>query len=151
MQYLSMDKNMNRISHILALLLLMVCGACSSGSKRPLIIEYPHTETKSSGLTLTKLELTDSSTVLSFHVDCPKDYWLRLASTTYIECDGYRYVLESSDGLVPDEKFWIPTNYGHDFTATFPAIPENATEINFAEGDAPEHWRIYGIKVTKSN
>lgn len=142
--------NRHQISLILATLLLVLCFACSSGGNRPLIIEYPHTETKSSGLTLTKVELTDSSTVLSFHVDCPKDYWLRLASTTFIECDGYRYALESSDGLVPDEKFWVPTNYGHDFSATFPALPVNATTINFAEGDAPEHWRIYGIKVTKN-
>lgn len=125
--------------------MLMLCG-CSKYANRT--VENPNIETATTtALDISKIEMTDSSTVMNFKVRYYPKYWVQLAERTYIEADGEKYYMVSADGITPGERLWIPESGEAEFTLVFPPIPASVKKINFGE-EADSPWLIYGIDVT---
>ena len=78
---------------------------------------------------ISKIEMTDSSTVMNFKVRYYPKYWVQLAEKTYIEADGEKYYMVSADGITPGERLWIPESGEAEFTLVFPPIPASVKKI----------------------
>lgn len=128
------------------LLVALAVIAASCGQPRNRAIENPSiVGGNTSDLDIRKVELTDSNTVLSFHVVFRPGWWIKISPESYIETEGQRFPLVSADGIVPGEEFIMPESGEADFKLTFGAIPASAKDLTFSEGDG---WTLYGVDLT---
>ena len=95
----------------------LMLAACSTGPK---VVENPLIESSNSmTLDVSKVELTDTATVL--HVDAyfrPHN-WIRIDSKTYLRAGGEKYALTSAQGITPDSLFWMPESGEASFVLSF--------------------------------
>lgn len=66
-----------------------------------------------------KIELSDTATVL--HVDAyfrPHN-WIRIDAGSYLLADGQKYMLQGSEGILPDSLFWMPDSGEASFVLKF--------------------------------
>ena len=124
--------------------------ASSCGRNRPYSIDYPDVESSSYELTLIRIEVNDSNTVMHFFADCPPGYWVMVSSAAAMVCDGKRYGFTELVGLNPDEKLWLKQKGGYNFSIIFPPLPDRTKTVDFIEGSDPSSWRIIGIDLKSS-
>lgn len=70
-----------------------------------------------------KIELSDTATVL--HVDAyfrPHN-WIRIDAGSYLLADGQKYMLQGSEGILPDSLFWMPDSGEASFVLKFGPLP----------------------------
>ena len=130
----------------LPLLAAVVLAGCAHGVKT---VEYPDvdfytTET----LDISKIELTDSTTVLHFSAVYIPGFWIRLDEGTHIVAGGEKLPCLGSDRLSLGEKFYIPENGRDTFSLTFPAVPKGTESIDFSEERSGDAFRMFGIDLT---
>ncbi|MDE6119925.1 MAG: thioredoxin family protein, partial [Muribaculaceae bacterium] len=99
-------------------------------------------------LSVTSVDLTDSTTVLNIHAVYRPNHWIRIASTATIEADGKSYGIIGGDGITPDSLLWMPESGQADFSLIFPEVPARTGSITFAEAPGPDEWHIWGIDLT---
>lgn len=137
---------MKKLIFAFAALLVLLLAACSK--PQPRAIETPAiAATNCSNLNLTKVELNDSATVLSFHVKYRPGWWIRIAKESKLLADGKEYPVVSSENLVLGEQFTMPESGEADFTLTFEPLPLETTTFDFTEG-VQDGWAFYGIDAT---
>lgn len=137
---------MKKTLFTLATLLVLLLGACAK--PQPRTIETPAVAaTNCSNLTITKAELTDSATVLSFHVTYRPGWWIKIDSASHLVADGKKYPITGSETLIVGEQFTMPESGEADFSLTFAPVPLGSETIDFTEGTA-DGWAFYGIDVT---
>lgn len=137
---------MKKLIFAFAALLVLLLAACSK--PQPRAIETPAiAATNCSNLNLTKVELNDSATVLSFHVKYRPGWWIRIAKESKLLADGKEYPVVSSENLVLGEQFTMPESGEADFTLTFEPLPLETTAFDFTEG-VQDGWAFYGIDAT---
>ena len=133
----------------LSLLAVAVVALSCCAPSRPRTVESPVVEANNTGsLTVTSVDLTDSTTVLNIHAEFRPNNWIRIASTATIEADGRRYGIIGGDGITPDSLFWMPESGQADFSLIFPEVPARTGSITFAEAPGPDEWHIWGIDLT---
>lgn len=130
----------------LSLLLVAIATGCGREAK---IVEYPAvdfytTET----LDISRIELTDSTTVLHFSAVYIPKFWIRLDKGTHIVADCRRLPCIGSDRLALGEKFYIPESGRDTFSLTFPAVPNGTKSIDFSEERSGDAFRMFGIDLT---
>lgn len=130
----------------LPLLAAVALAGCARGEKT---VEYPDvdfytTET----LDISKIELTDSTTVLHFSAVYIPGFWIRLDEGTHIVAGGEKLPCLRSDRLSLGEKFYIPENGRDTFSLTFPAVPKGTESIDFSEERSGDAFRMFGIDLT---
>ena len=135
------------IRHCLgALLLPLAFAACQSG---PRTVENPLIETSNTmTLDITKVELTDTATILQVDAYFQPRYWIRIDSKTYLQADGKKYVLTAADGITPDSLFWMPDSGEASFQLTFQPLPLDTKTFDFIESDCEDCFKLYGIDLT---
>lgn len=136
-----------------ALSLSLLAGAmavmCCCAPSRPRTVENPVVEGNNTGsLTVTSVELTDSTTVLNVHAEYRPKYWMRIASTAFVEVDGQRYGVIGGEGITLDSLLWMPESGQADFSLIFPEVPASAKSLTFAEAPGADEWHIWGIDLT---
>lgn len=132
-------------------LLTLILVSCTKPLPVPRTIDNPMIEANNTGsLDVTSVTVTDSTTVLNFHVEYQPKYWIRISSKSQIEADGQRYDLIGSEGITPDSLLWMPESGQADFTLIFPAVPAQTRSIDFFEGPDESEWHIWGIDLTGS-
>ena len=78
-----------------------------------------------------KIELSDTATVL--HVDAyfrPHN-WIRIDAGTYLLADGQKYMLQGSEGILPDSLFWMPDSGEASFVLKFGPLPAGNQIVRF--------------------
>lgn len=137
---------MKKLIIAFAALIVLLLAACSK--PQPRAIDTPAiAATNCNDLRLTKAELTDSATVLSFHVKYRPGWWIRIAKESKLLADGKEYPLVSATELTPGEEFYMPESGEADFTLTFEPLPLETTSFDFTEG-TDDGWVFYGIDAT---
>ncbi|MDE5899733.1 MAG: hypothetical protein K2H33_00075 [Muribaculaceae bacterium] len=140
-----------RHKSIITAVLLLTASACSHHAGRYVLISAPAVDTACDGLTITRVELTDSSTRVHFHLICDADSWVTLESSAHITSKGVCYPMIGHEGLTPDHKTAITGNDRElDFTLIFSPLPSTATEFNFLEGRAAGSWCMLGVKLNEN-
>jgi len=100
-----------------------------------------------SKLTIEKVELFDTATVLWFHVKSEPGKWINVPKNTYIQPIGSKeklYVL-SALGIKLDEHYTMPESGEVNYKLTFPRIDKFESKIDFV--DSESDWYIYDVQV----
>lgn len=95
-----------------------------------------------------KIELSDTATVL--HVDAyfrPHN-WIRIDAGTYLLADGQKYMLQGSEGILPDSLFWMPDSGEASFVLKFGPLPRGTKSFDFIESDCDDCFKLYGVDLT---
>ncbi len=135
------------LSIIAAVLLLLAAGSCSSFSNRGEVNNPMIGSANQTSLSVDRVLLTDSATVLDCVVHFNPGMWVRIASTSAILADGVAYQLESCDGIEADAQVTIPDSGVIRFALRFPPVPADVKSIDFSEQIA-DGWRMWDIDLT---
>lgn len=84
-----------------------------------------------------KIVLTDTETVLYVDAYFTPNWWIKIASGTFIRANGKEYPVQSANGITLNEETYMPESGTLSFQLVFPAIPEDIKEIDFIEGYDP--------------
>ena len=129
-------------SFIALLVLAALLTAC--GHKIPRTVENPSTEANNTrSLDVTRVELTDSATIIDISVEYRPHYWIKIAPTTTLAADGKSYALVSAEGIEPGKELWMPDSGKTQFKLIFEPLPASTESFDFIE--EPGGWQIWGI------
>ena len=142
-------KNLVRSSWLM-LLGLMLLASCSLDNR---VIEKPvFLASNTTSIEVSKVTLTDSTTVLDIFARYQPKYWIRIAQSSYLTDDkGNTYPVQSGIGIELDKEFWMPESGEAEFQLVFPRLRNGAKYFNFSEGPEVEGgFSIWGVQL-KSN
>ena len=133
-------------------LFLLILGAAilmASCSPKVKVVKNPmigmsNTET----LDITRVEITDSATYVNVEAYFQPKYWIKFTSDTYLQVDGKKYVITTTEGCELDKQFWMPESGRASFRFTFPPIPKRAESMDFIEGEGEGAFKLYDIDLT---
>lgn len=132
------------------LLTMMTVGVClASCTPANRVVENPLIGAANTmTLDFPKIELSDTATVL--HVDAyfrPHN-WIRIDAGTYLLADGQKYMLQGSEGILPDSLFWMPDSGEASFVLKFGPLPRGTKSFDFIESDCDDCFKLYGVDLT---
>ena len=95
-----------KLSHLFVAGLLLL-ASCTPENR---VIEHPvYTARNNNTIEVSKVSLTDSTTVLDIQATFTPGYWIKIVSNTLLTDDkGNIYPLTSSNGIDLDKEFWMP-------------------------------------------
>ena len=144
-------KHMNLVrSSWLMLVGLMLLVSCSLDNR---VIEKPvFLASNTTSIEVSKVTLTDSTTVLDIFARYQPKYWIRIAGSSCLTDDkGNTYPVQSGIGIELDKEFWMPESGEAEFQLVFPRLRNGAKYFNFSEGPEVEGgFSIWGVQL-KSN
>ena len=95
-------------------------------------------------LTITKVELTDTATIVSFHSENKPNEWIRILKTAFLIGDGGKhYAAKYGIGITLSKRMYMPETGTADFKVVFEPLPRKTMFIDFVEGK--NQWQIWGI------
>ena len=125
---------------------IFLLASCSQPDK---VVEYPLIESANTmTLDFSKVELTDTATVLHTDAYYQPRYWIRISSDSYLLADGKKYALKATQGIEADSLFWMPDSGEASFTLTFEPLPKRTKSFDFIESDCEDCFKIFGIDLT---
>ena len=131
------------------LILPVIAGlmfACATKMNSTTIINNPSYKSSSTPyVRISRVELSEASTILNFHVTFTPGWWIEIQPDTYIEANnsGEKLFIERTDGIPLGERHYMPESGEMDYKLIFPGISERVDEIDFVESD----WIIRGIQL----
>lgn len=144
-------KHMNLVrSSWLMLVGLMLLVSCSLDNR---VIDKPvFLASNTTSIEVSKVTLTDSTTVLDIFARYQPKYWIRIAQSSCLTDDkGNIYPVQSGIGIELDKEFWMPESGEAEFQLVFPRLRNGAKYFNFSEGPEVEGgFSIWGVQL-KSN
>ncbi len=131
------------------LILPVIAGlmfACATKMNSRTIINNPSYKSSSAPyVKISKIDISEASTILHFHVTFTPGWWIEIQPDTYIEANnsGEKLLIERTDGIPLGERHYMPESGEMDYKLIFPGITEKVEEIDFIESD----WIIRGIQL----
>ena len=117
----------------------------ASCSPKERVIENPLIDlANTSVIDITRVEITDSSTVLTVDAMYIPHYWITIDSGTYLYADGKEYRMTGTEGIQADSLFWMPESGRAVFKVIFEPLPKKAKSFDFIETG----WKLYGVDLT---
>ncbi len=135
---------------MMVLLGMMLLAGCSLDNR---IIEKPvFLASNTTSIEVSKVTLTDSTTVLDIFARYRPKYWIRIASSSFLTDDkGKTYPIQSGIGIDLDKEFWMPESGEAEFQLVFPRLRNGAKHFDFSEGaEVNGGFNIWGVQL-KSN
>ncbi len=118
------------------------------------IIEQPdHESNNTSVFEISKLELSDSITILhcDFYNSTHPDSWVSISSQSYLKGkSGHIYKLLNSEGYKLDERVTMPQSGHISFRLYVEPLLKNENSFDFMEGEFDGAFKICGIKTYKT-
>mgnify|MGYP003303249648 FL=1 len=137
---------MKRLLHILSA--VMCLAACSQKPHRGTIDAPLYEVRNTKTVEISRIDLTDSTTVLHVEARFTPHWWIKIVSSTFLADEkGNQYPIVSAEGIELDKEFWMPDSGEAQFTLTFPPIPAGVNSIDFIEGYEQGAFRIWGIRL----
>jgi len=115
-----------------------------------IVINNPKTGFSTSGnVNLTKIEVLDSATILSFRTYARPGDWISIPDKTYIQDDNgtEKMYIKSTDGIKINEQYIMPESGNVTYRLFFPPIAKTTTFIDYGEGNDGGSWFIYDIET----
>ena len=100
---------------------------------------------------VTNVKLLDEQTEVKVHITFPANYWIRIASNTYLQAENRQYkvkaIVPDSTKAVPelDKEFWMPASGEVDFVMTFEPLPKGVERFDLIE---PNGWQVLNVRST---
>lgn len=117
-------------------------------AKKQVVWESPkvlYSNTKT--ITFTKVEFTDTATVVHIHAKYRPNYWIKMPATGYLTDDlGNKYAVVKGLGVELDKEHWMPESGEDNFVVLFEPMKRTPKWFDFSEGVLSEGaWEIYGV------
>jgi hypothetical protein len=131
------------------LILPVVAGivfACSTKLKSGTVINNPSYESSTvSYVRISKIELSETSTILHFHVRFTPGWWIEVPAETYIQPHNSdkKLLVEKADGIPLGEWHYMPESGEIDYKLIFAGMDEEVDKFDFVESN----WIIRGIQL----
>jgi len=145
------QKDMNRkkinLRSALMLMALMLLVGCSKDNR---VIEKPvFLASNKNAIEVSKVTLTDSTTVLDIFARYRPKYWIKIDPNSFLTDDkGQTYPLSQGVGIEPGKKFWMPESGEAEFQLVFPRLRSGAKYFHFSEGPSMETgFKIWGVQL----
>jgi thiol-disulfide isomerase/thioredoxin len=138
-----------KLSHLFIAGLLLL-ASCTPENR---VIENPvYTARNNDVIEVSKVSLTDSTTVLDIQATFTPGYWIRIVSNSLLtDNNGNNYPITSGIGIDLDKEFWMPESGEATFQLIFPPLKRGAKTIDFIEGaDAADGFRIWNIQLKEA-
>jgi len=116
------------------------------------VINNPKTGFSTSGnVNLTKIEVSDTATILSFRTYSRPGDWISIPDKTYIQDTNgtEKMYIKSAEGIKVNEQYIMPESGNVTYRLFFPPIAKTTAFIDYGEGNDGGSWFIYDI-ATKS-
>ena len=98
--------------------------------------------------TITKVELTDTTTALFIHTKYVPGWWISIPKETYIQPVGNeKMFVKRSVGIPLNDRYTMPASGEVSYTLIFPPIPKNTRYIDYGEANEEGNWFIYDIAI----
>lgn len=138
------------ISVAAVMCLLAACMWGCSGSTDRRVVERPVVSFATTGsISIDRVELTDSATILYFSAHYRPGWWIRIAPDSYLRADGKEYSITDTCGFCPGRPIIMDDRGTHNFAITFEPIPTDASTFDFIEGhNTIEGFDLFGIDLT---
>lgn len=112
-------------------------------------VENPFIESANTmTLDISKVELSDTATVLYTDAYFQPHYWIKISSESYLQADGKKYALKGTQGIEADSLFWMPETGEASFRLSFEPLPRDTRSFDFIESDCDECFKLFGIDLT---
>jgi thiol-disulfide isomerase/thioredoxin len=113
------------------------------------VIENPKTGLSlNNNSKITKVELTDSTTILSFHTTYIPGNWISIPKETYIQPVGSeKLFIKRTEGIPLKERYTMPASGEVNYKLIFPAVAKTTGYIDYGEANAGGSWFIYDIEI----
>lgn len=114
------------------------------------IIDNPKTGLSAApGVKLTKIEISDSATILHFTTTASPGGSIRIPEQTFIRQDasGDKLLIKRTEGITINEWYRMPASGQVCYKLFFPPIGKSAKTIDYGEGDNDGAWNIYDIQI----
>ncbi|MBO5749869.1 MAG: hypothetical protein J6R36_02865, partial [Bacteroidaceae bacterium] len=131
---------------IMALLLALPFVALAA--KKVKVWESPKTlYSNSRVITFTKVEFTDTATVVHINAKFLPNYWIKVNTSCYLTDDlGKKYNITKGIGIELGEEHWMPESGEDNFVIHFQPMKRTPKWFDFSEGpEVEEGWEIYGV------
>ena len=127
----------------------VLCIASCTQQPHRGIIETPLYEVRNTNvIEVSRIDLTDSTTVMHFEARFTPHWWIKMVSSTFIaDENGNKYPVVSADGIELDKEFYMPASGEAQFSLTFPPMPAGVNSIDLIEGYEQGAFRIWGIRL----
>ncbi|MEL1254981.1 thioredoxin-like domain-containing protein [Flavobacterium sp. DGU38] len=99
---------------------------------------------------LTKIELTDSATIIHFYIKYQPGKWISVPKNTYIQDvnGAEKYTVVQTEGIALGEKYTIPESGEVNYKIIFPKLKSGVNKVDFGEGDNNSNtWAVYDIVI----
>ncbi len=112
-------------------------------------VENPFIESANTmTLDISKVELSDTATVLYTDAYFQPHYWIKISSESYLQADSKKYALKGTQGIEADSLFWMPETGEASFRLSFEPLPQGTRSFDFIESDCDECFKLFGIDLT---
>lgn len=136
----------NKIAFLMATTAMCLAASCTQRDK---CVENPLIEsTNTMTIDFSKVELSDTATVLYTDAYFRPGWWIKISSESYLLADGKRYALTATEGIEADSLFWMPKSGEASFRLTFEPLPRGTRSFDFIEGDCEECFKLFGVDLT---
>ena len=137
-------KNLNLFVWGMLILLFVSCTPENRVIDKPVFLA-----SNTTSIEVSKVTLTDSTTVLDIFARYTPGWWIKIASTSILTDDkGNTYSIQTGNGIELDKEFWMPESGEAEFQIVFPPLKRGAKYINFSEGpEVSNGFSIWGIQL----
>ena len=136
----------SKITFLMAAAAMWLTASCTQRYK---CVENPLIESANTmTLDISKVELSDTATVLHTDAYFQPHYWIRISSESYLLADGKKYALTGTQGIEADSLFWMPDSGEASFLLSFEPLPHGTRSFDFIESDCDDCFKLYGIDLT---
>ena len=146
MYIVKINITMKQKALIMALLLALPFVAFAA--KKVKVWESPKTlYSNTRVITFTKVEFTDTATVVHVSARFRPNYWIKMPTTSYLTDDlGKKYNITKGIGIELGEEHWMPESGEDNFVVYFQPMKRVPKWFDFSEGaPADNAWALYGV------
>ncbi|MFA9187748.1 TlpA family protein disulfide reductase [Flavobacterium magnesitis] len=96
---------------------------------------------------LSKIERTDSATILHFYIQYPPGQWIFIPKESFIQDvnGGEKIYLTKSEGIPTGERYIIPSSGEVSYQLYFPKLSNTINKVDFGEANEGGNWSVYDI------
>ncbi len=139
---------MKRLSTLTLLLLctMLMSTQSSFAGKTKTFDEPVCLGTTTQTISITKVEFTDTATIVSFHEKYKPGWWIKIAKDSYLLGDkGRKYKAIKGDGITLGENYVTPESGEGDFKVLFEPMPKKTSHFDFIEPNVKGPFIIMGV------
>ncbi|MFC5684024.1 TlpA family protein disulfide reductase [Flavobacterium sp. MAHUQ-51] len=132
----------------LTLLVLLLISSAIFSQK---IIEKPDYGFSNLPGKLTKIELTDSATIIHFYIKYPTGAWIFIPKESYIQDvnGGEKYFVTKTEGIPLGERYTMTESGEVSYQLHFPKLNASVDKVDFGEANEGGNWTVYDIVINK--